>query len=128
MMVSSTAHAFRGQDEDWYKVLGVERSADSKVIRAAYRKLVLKWHPDKNPGKEAEAGKQTSRINNAYEIAKKAERLRKEKAEAEKKEKEDKERLKKEKEYLDWKLNAEKEDAERLRKKAERLRKEKYYR
>jgi curved DNA-binding protein CbpA len=68
MLVSRTAHALRGQDEDWYKVLGVERSADSKVIRTAYRKLVLKWHPDKNPGKEAEAGKQTSRLNNAYEI------------------------------------------------------------
>lgn len=60
--------AQRGQDEDWYKVLGVARTAESAVIRTAYRKLVLKWHPDKNPGKEEASATMTARLNNAYEI------------------------------------------------------------
>ena len=57
-----------GGDEDWYKVLGVPRTADEKAIRSAYRKLVLRWHPDKNPGKEDEAARVTAQLNNAYEI------------------------------------------------------------
>lgn len=52
---------------DYYEVLGVERGADDKAIKSAYRKLAMKYHPDKNPGdKEAEA--QFKEINEAYEI------------------------------------------------------------
>jgi len=39
------ARALAGKDEDWYKVLGVPRTAEPSAIRTAYRKLVLKWHP-----------------------------------------------------------------------------------
>lgn len=52
---------------DYYEVLGVERGADEKTIKSAYRKLAMKYHPDKNPGdKEAEA--KFKEINEAYEI------------------------------------------------------------
>lgn len=35
--------------EDYYKVLGIDRKANDKQIKSAYRQLSKKYHPDKNP-------------------------------------------------------------------------------
>ena len=53
--------------KDYYKVLGVDRAASDEEIKKTYRKLALKYHPDKNPDNpEAEA--KFKDINEAYEV------------------------------------------------------------
>ncbi len=43
-------------DIDYYELLEVERTADEATLKTSYRKLAMKWHPDKNPGcKDSEA-------------------------------------------------------------------------
>jgi molecular chaperone DnaJ len=53
--------------EDYYAILGVQRSADAAAIKSAYRKLALQWHPDQNPGDKA-AEEKFKQINEAYAI------------------------------------------------------------
>ncbi|MFL5760462.1 MAG: DnaJ C-terminal domain-containing protein [Thermomicrobiales bacterium] len=55
------------QFRDYYKTLGVESSADEKAIRAAYRKLARKHHPDVNRGEKASEEK-FREVNEAYEV------------------------------------------------------------
>ncbi len=52
---------------DLYKILGVDRNATPEEIKAAYKKLALRYHPDKNPG-VPEANDLFQEINKAYQI------------------------------------------------------------
>jgi DnaJ homolog subfamily B member 11 len=51
---------------DYYKILDVSRKASASDIKKAYRKLSLKYHPDKNPSEEASA--KFAEIANAYDV------------------------------------------------------------
>jgi curved DNA-binding protein len=53
--------------KDYYKILGVERKASADDIRSAYRKLAMKYHPDKNPG-DKKAEDKFKDINEAYQV------------------------------------------------------------
>ncbi len=55
--------------QDYYQTLGVGRDADPKQVKAAYRKLARKWHPDLHSGKKKEeAEERFKQINEAYEV------------------------------------------------------------
>ena len=54
------------QADDFYRILQVDPSAHDDVIQAAYRRLALRYHPDRNPS--AEAARVMTRINAAYEV------------------------------------------------------------
>ena len=51
---------------DYYDILGIGRDADKKELKRAYRKLALKYHPDKNPSKDAE--EKFKEISEAYAV------------------------------------------------------------
>ena len=52
---------------DYYELLEISRTADKDTIKKAYRKLALKFHPDRNAG-NAEAEAKFKLINEAYEV------------------------------------------------------------
>ncbi len=52
---------------DYYKILGVERSATTDEIKTAYRKLAMKYHPDRNPGNKG-AEEKFKEATQAYEV------------------------------------------------------------
>ncbi|MHB8769698.1 MAG: DnaJ C-terminal domain-containing protein [Syntrophales bacterium] len=53
--------------DDYYKTLGIEKKADADEIKKAYRKLALKYHPDRNPNNR-EAEEKFKKISEAYAV------------------------------------------------------------
>jgi len=54
--------------KDFYAILGVPRTADAAALKKAYRKLAMKWHPDKNPDNVAQAQAKFQEISEAYDV------------------------------------------------------------
>ncbi len=52
---------------DYYDVLGVDRNADARAVKKAYRSLAMKHHPDRNPG-DAQAAEAMKEVNEAYAV------------------------------------------------------------
>ena len=53
----------------YYEVLEVERTVDDGVLKTAFRKLAMKWHPDRNPG-DNDSEQRFKEINEAYDVLK----------------------------------------------------------
>jgi len=54
--------------KDYYGILGVSRNASDEEIKKTYRKLAMKYHPDRNPGNEKWANDKFKEINEAYGV------------------------------------------------------------
>jgi molecular chaperone DnaJ len=65
--------SFRGcglmAKRDYYEILGVQRTATEAEMKASYRKLAMKWHPDRNPG-DKDCEHHFKEINEAYDVLK----------------------------------------------------------
>ena len=53
---------------DYYNVLKVNRNATEEDLKKSYRRLAMKWHPDKNPNNKKEAEAKFKQISEAYEV------------------------------------------------------------
>ena len=54
--------------KDYYAILGVDRNADDDQLKKAYRKMAVKWHPDKNQDKKEKAEAKFKEIGEAYDV------------------------------------------------------------
>mmetsp|Transcript_7757 Transcript_7757/g.16701 ORF Transcript_7757/g.16701 Transcript_7757/m.16701 type:complete len:325 (+) Transcript_7757:272-1246(+) len=53
---------------DYYSILGVAKGADENELKKSYRKLAMKWHPDKNPDNREQAEAKFKEVSEAYEV------------------------------------------------------------
>ena len=58
----------KGNQKDFYEVLGVTRTASVEEIKSSYRKAALKWHPDRNPENKEEAEVKFRECTEAYSV------------------------------------------------------------
>jgi molecular chaperone DnaJ len=58
----------KGNQRDYYEVLGVTRTSAVEEIKSAYRKAALKWHPDRNPENKSEAEVKFRECTEAYSV------------------------------------------------------------
>ena len=56
-------------EKDYYELLEVAKSASGEEIKKSYRRLAMKYHPDRNPG-DKEAESKFKEINEAYDVLK----------------------------------------------------------
>ena len=61
------------EKRDYYEVLGVSKTATADEIKSAYRKLAMKYHPDRNPGDKA-AEEKFKEAAEAYDVLHDAEK------------------------------------------------------
>eukprot|EP00446_Apocalathium_sp_SHHI-4_P075371 CAMPEP_0177570272 /NCGR_PEP_ID=MMETSP0369-20130122/76753_1 /TAXON_ID=447022 ORGANISM="Scrippsiella hangoei-like, Strain SHHI-4" /NCGR_SAMPLE_ID=MMETSP0369 /ASSEMBLY_ACC=CAM_ASM_000364 /LENGTH=80 /DNA_ID=CAMNT_0019058001 /DNA_START=20 /DNA_END=259 /DNA_ORIENTATION=+ len=64
------------KSDDYYKVLGVPRTATDNEIAKAYKKMALRHHPDKNPNDREQAAENFKVITEAYEVLHDADKRR----------------------------------------------------
>lgn len=55
------------EKRDYYEVLGLQKGASEEEIKKAFRKMAMKYHPDKNPG-DKEAEEKFKEVNEAYSV------------------------------------------------------------
>ena len=55
-------------ETDYYKLLGVQKNASEQDINKAYKKLAVKYHPDKNPDQKELAEENFKKVSEAYEV------------------------------------------------------------
>src|SRR5579863_4362835 len=58
----------KGNQRDFYEVLGVTRTASVEEIKSSYRKAALKWHPDRNPENKEESEVKFRECTEAYSV------------------------------------------------------------
>jgi molecular chaperone DnaJ len=54
--------------KDYYRVLGINRDASQKEIKRAFRRLALRYHPDRNPQDQKQVEERFKEINEAYQV------------------------------------------------------------
>ena len=68
-MTADTAKSIIGEEPNTpFQILGIEPGASHATIKKVFRKLIMFWHPDKNPGQEKEAEERSKQIIAAYSL------------------------------------------------------------